>query len=52
MIYRNPKTGKLTKFVSQADFYNYMFGEEFMNSPIKGTIEEYNYMKNQIKNKL
>jgi hypothetical protein len=48
MIYKNKKTGKLMKFVNQADFYNFMFGEKFMNSPIKGTIEEYNYMKSKI----
>tara|TARA_R110000765_G_scaffold197300_2_gene303058 strand:+ start:456 stop:608 length:153 start_codon:yes stop_codon:yes gene_type:complete len=48
MIYKHPKTGKPMKFVSQIDFYNFMFGEEFMNSPVKGTIQEYNYMKSKI----
>jgi len=48
MMYKHPKTGKSMKFVSQADFYNFMFGKEFMNSPIKGTVQEYNYMKSKI----
>tara|TARA_R100001369_G_scaffold43134_1_gene69311 strand:+ start:186 stop:326 length:141 start_codon:yes stop_codon:yes gene_type:complete len=44
-MYKNPETGKL---MSQKDFYSFMFGDEFMNSPVKGTIEEYNYMKSKI----
>jgi len=47
-MYKNPQTGEL---MSQRDFYNLMFGDEFMNSPVKGTIKEYNYMKSKI-NKL
>ena len=47
-MYKHPETGKL---MSQIDFYNIMFGKEFMNSPVKGTIQEYNYMKSKINNK-
>tara|TARA_R100001530_G_scaffold61116_1_gene44124 strand:- start:463 stop:618 length:156 start_codon:yes stop_codon:yes gene_type:complete len=46
---------KTSKLMSQKDLYNFMFGEEFMNSPVKGTIQEYEYMEekvNDFKNKL
>ena len=46
---------KSSKLMSQKDLYEFMFGKEFMNSPVKGTIQEYKYMEekvNNFKNKL
>ncbi len=46
---------KKMKFLNQRDFYNFMFGEEFMNSSVKGTLQEYEEMNekiNEFKNKL
>ena len=40
---------KNKKFLNQRDFYNFMFGEEFMNSPVKGTLQEYEEMNEKIK---
>jgi len=29
------------KFISRDEYFKIMFGEEFMDSPFKGTIQEY-----------
>ena len=38
MIYKHPETGES---MSKADFYNFMYGEEFMESEDKGKIKFY-----------
>jgi hypothetical protein len=34
------------KFISRDEYFAIMFGEEFMESPFKGTIQEYEDKKN------
>lgn len=34
------------KFISRDEYFNIMFGEEFMADPFKGTIQEYEDKKN------
>lgn len=42
MKYTSPITGKE---VSKKEYFNIMFGEEFIQSNNKGTLKEYNYEK-------
>ncbi len=39
---------KKIKFQNQRDFYNFMFGEEFMNSPVEGTKEEAKFIEQKL----
>lgn len=34
------------KFITKDEYFKIMFGEDFMDSPFKGTIQEYEEVKN------